>query len=120
VSDWSYYHGPFRLYFNRHNEAPCVWSLDQGTQETEVNVEAIHLSNLPYLATEYFGKHSKDYPDYDQPSAVLHGVGLVRVVDGIAYVDGGLVPAMRRLTLRENLRGLYERCRAFVIRQYAG
>ncbi|HEY1808862.1 MAG TPA: hypothetical protein VGG42_09885 [Acidobacteriaceae bacterium] len=29
----------FRAYFNRKSEAPQVWSVDEGTQESEVNVK---------------------------------------------------------------------------------
>jgi hypothetical protein len=28
----------FRVYFNRKREAPQVWSVDEGSQESEVNV----------------------------------------------------------------------------------
>lgn len=30
----------FRAYFNRRQDAPKVWSVDEGTQESEVNVTA--------------------------------------------------------------------------------
>lgn len=28
----------FRAYFNRRSDAPRVWSVDEGTQESEINV----------------------------------------------------------------------------------
>jgi hypothetical protein len=34
----------FRLYFNRHAEAPQVWSIDEGDQSSEVNVIDFYLS----------------------------------------------------------------------------
>lgn len=31
----------YRYYFNRKNEAPQVWSVDEGTQGSEINVTKI-------------------------------------------------------------------------------
>jgi hypothetical protein len=42
--------GLIRMYFNRANDAPQVWSVDQGSHATEVNVQAIHLRTLPIVS----------------------------------------------------------------------
>jgi len=34
----------FRVYFNRKNEFPQVWSIDYGTQESEINVQRVELN----------------------------------------------------------------------------
>jgi hypothetical protein len=33
----------FRVYWNRRAEKPCVWSVDDGSQDGEINVQAIKL-----------------------------------------------------------------------------
>jgi hypothetical protein len=86
------YYGTFRVYFNRHNEFPKVWSIDCGTQETETPVEAVYFVNLPTLSTEYLRQNLAGEADKFVPSAVLTGRGLVRVEADCAYVDGGMVP----------------------------
>lgn len=90
------YVGPFRVYFNRHNEFPKVWSVDCGTQETETPVEAVYFVNLPTLNTEYI-RHGKPFVEGDKfvASAIVTGRGLVRVEGDCAFVDGGLVPGLR-------------------------
>jgi hypothetical protein len=43
----------FRTYFNRHSDAPNVWSVDMGTQETEINVANVIKKDVPIAFTNY-------------------------------------------------------------------
>jgi hypothetical protein len=36
----------YRVYFNRWADAPLVWSVDHGTQATEINVREVHFANV--------------------------------------------------------------------------
>jgi hypothetical protein len=36
----------YRVYFNRWADAPLVWSVDHGTQATEVNVREVHFDGI--------------------------------------------------------------------------
>ncbi len=54
----------YRVYFNRKAEAPQVWSIDEGTQESEVNVQWIKLIDVS-AETKYA---PTDKP-YDSPAA---------------------------------------------------
>jgi hypothetical protein len=54
----------FRAYFNRHREAPQVWSVDEGAQESEVNVMAFFADGCP-VRSRYNGMKVNE----DSPSA---------------------------------------------------
>lgn len=41
----------WRIYFNAWQEAPLLWSVDQGTQETEIKVEGVWIDGAIYLDT---------------------------------------------------------------------
>lgn len=41
----------WRIYFNAWQEAPLLWSVDQGTQETEIKVEGVRIDGAIYLDT---------------------------------------------------------------------
>ena len=36
----------YRIYFNRWNDAPLIWSVDEGTQATERIVREVRLENV--------------------------------------------------------------------------
>jgi hypothetical protein len=36
----------WRVYYNRWAEAPLIWSIDKGAQDTEFNVKEIHLHRV--------------------------------------------------------------------------
>lgn len=76
--------GLYRIYFNRLNEAPLIWSVDEGDQTTEINVMGISLhgcdvetkSNLAETDTE------------NKPKAWLEVRGNLRVIQGVAVIVG--------------------------------
>jgi hypothetical protein len=55
----------YRAYFNRKREAPQVWSLDEGTQASEVNVIGFQTEPGCTMRSRYNG----DKPNDDSPSA---------------------------------------------------
>lgn len=57
----------WRAYFNRHREAPQVWSIDEGSQETEVNVIRFECHQGCELVSHYNATPAND----DAPSAWL-------------------------------------------------
>lgn len=71
----------FRAYFNRLNEAPQVWSIDEGTQASEINVKGFVVYNCVVTARANYQK-----PNNDSPVAWIeidaHGYVLV---EGIAH-----------------------------------
>lgn len=56
----------FRAYFNRKREAPQVWSIDEGSQSSEVNVKAFFADDCA-IHSRYNGDAVND----DSPSAWL-------------------------------------------------
>jgi len=52
----------FRVYFNRKNEFPQVWSIDYGTQESEINVQRVELINCTAV-TVYKTEGVTDFND---------------------------------------------------------
>jgi hypothetical protein len=71
----------FRVYFNRKREAPQVWSFDEGTQASEVNV--IDFRVLPGCTAN--GHYNFEKPNDDSPSAWME----VHADD--YYMRGGVV-----------------------------
>lgn len=75
----------FRVYFNRKREAPQVWSIDEGSQESEVNLQAFVIGPGCTAISHYNGQP----PNEDSPSAWIevqaHGYEITR---GAAYFFG--------------------------------
>lgn len=71
----------FRVYFNRKREAPQVWSVDEGTQASEVNVTAFFISDGCTVRSHYNGEK----PNEDTPSAWMEVTAdYYYIVDGVA------------------------------------
>lgn len=43
----------YRVYFNRSEDAPQVWSLDEGSHASEINVQGIQVAGNVPLASAY-------------------------------------------------------------------
>lgn len=74
----------YRVYFNRANEAPQIWSVDEGLQLSEINV-----TKVMFLNTDV--ETNQDLPETvnrDRPKAWVEGRGVLRVEGGIAIIDG--------------------------------
>ena len=75
-----------RVYFNRHSEAPNVWSVDLGDQSSEINVQRIVKVEVPFTATIY--KPEIAGRDRYTPRAVEHVYGASLIV---RYIEGQLI-----------------------------
>lgn len=76
----------WRIYFNRHREAPQVWSIDQGDQSSEVNVQKVVCIGC-YLESEYNGTPANE----NTPSALFRvSADSLRIDNGQAiFYTGG-------------------------------
>jgi hypothetical protein len=72
----------YRAYFNRKREAPQVWSIDEGEQTSEINVQGFRL--LPGCTARSVFNNTK--PNEDSPSAwiEIHADGYY-IRDGEVY-----------------------------------
>lgn len=70
----------YRVYFNRAEDAPQVWSIDEGDTSTEINV----LGVVTYVQGRSGYDLSKAYPE---PKAWIEYEGKLRVQVGIAYIE---------------------------------
>lgn len=73
----------FRAYYNRSTDYPFVWSIDEGTQDTEVLVMAIII--LPPCVTTTHCLNEK--PNPDSPVCWLEISGTLEIVNDIAYFN---------------------------------
>lgn len=72
----------FRTYFNRHREFPQVWSIDEGTQESEVNV----IGFICHQGCEIESRYNGTKPNEDSPSAWIEiRANYMYLVGGIAH-----------------------------------
>ena len=69
------------MYFNRANDFPQVWSVDQGSHASEVNVQTIHLRTLPVVS-----RYNPD-AEYPEPKAWFEVHGTLRIDCGAAWVE---------------------------------
>lgn len=74
----------FRVYFNRLNEAPQVWSVDEGTQASEINVTAVQIVDC-YAETKV---DLDETVNRDRPKAWLEVHGHLRMESGVAVITG--------------------------------
>lgn len=77
-----HYRGPFRVYFNRKEEAPRIVSIDNGSHAWEIVCKSVTIAALSLKSTF---DPTKEYPN---PAFTLEGVGMVRVdMNGNATID---------------------------------
>lgn len=74
----------FRVYFNRWNEAPQVWSIDEGDQASEINVRAVSMHHC-----DMESKTNPAETDIEnKPKAWFEVRGNLRVIQGVAVITG--------------------------------
>lgn len=74
----------YRLYFNRLNEAPQVWSIDEGQQTSEINVSSVSLVNCNAIT-----RCDLDETDTaNKPKAWVEVIGTLEIVGGVAVITG--------------------------------
>lgn len=69
------------MYFNRSSDFPQVWSVDQGSHASEINVQFIKLSVLPIVS----GYNPN--AEYPEPKAWFEVDGTLRIEGGTAIVE---------------------------------
>lgn len=74
----------YRVYFNRLNEAPQVWSVDEGTQASEINVSTVSLVRCNAVTRADLD----ETVNRDRPKVWFEVVGELQVVDGVAVITG--------------------------------
>ena len=81
VSGVLHYIGPYRVYFNRKEEAPRVVSIDNGTHAWEIVCKSVKLIDQDLRSTYSSGA------EYPSPAFTLDGVGEITVdANGIATI----------------------------------
>jgi hypothetical protein len=75
----------YRVYFNRLNEAPQVWSIDEGTQASEINVHAVVLKNCAEVSTWV---NPDETVNHDRPKAWMAVEGVLTIENGVAVIRG--------------------------------
>jgi hypothetical protein len=73
----------YRIYYNRSEDWPYVWSLDEGTSETEQTVMAVIILPPCVTSTHYTGKTRNP----DEPVAWLEIAGNLEIKDDVAFFD---------------------------------
>jgi hypothetical protein len=73
----------YRAYYNKTEEYPFCWSIDNGTQQTEVNVMAVIILP-PCVATTHC---LDERPNDDSPVAWLEVSGELEIKNDIAYIS---------------------------------
>lgn len=75
-------HMNYRVYFNRHNEFPTIWSVDEGGQDSEINVKGFRLHKVNAVSVY----DASIGPNPDVPCAWIEiEYALMDVKDGIAH-----------------------------------
>jgi hypothetical protein len=70
----------YRIYFNRHNDAPHVWSIDDGDQANEQNVTEV-ICHTP-IRSCYTGQQANP----DTPVAWFETIGELYIVNDVAHI----------------------------------
>jgi hypothetical protein len=69
----------YRVYFNRAEDAPQVWSIDEGSHSSEINVQAV----VAFTTADSNYNLSAVYPE---PKAWFEYEGTLEIKSGIAYI----------------------------------
>jgi len=75
----------YRVYFNRKSEFPQVWSIDEGTQESEINVSNVEVY-VPIIARNLTQEEMNSVDRNVTPIAWFECKGRLKVVNGVAYI----------------------------------
>lgn len=68
-----HYRGPFRVYFNRKEEAPRLISIDNGSHAWEIVCKTVSIDGLKLKST------LKPDAAYPEPAFTLEGFGWVQI-----------------------------------------
>lgn len=74
----------YRIYFNRLNEAPQVWSVDEGDQSSEINVSEVRLIGVSAQSEV----NLDETVNHDRPRCWFAVTGKLSVIGGVAHIYG--------------------------------
>jgi hypothetical protein len=75
----------YRVYFNRKSEYPQVWAVDEGSQESEINVSSVEIY-VPVISRCLSQEEMNSVDHNRAPVAWFECRGALSVVNGIAYI----------------------------------
>lgn len=73
----------YRIYFNRANEAPHVWSVDEGEQGSEINVKEVRIATFSRTVV---GPPVPESDRRDRPGVWIETSGRLVVEKGVATI----------------------------------
>jgi len=78
----------WRIYFNKKEDYPCIWSVDQGSARTEIRVQWFSVAGLPVSAGHRFGPQPPNNHEFgeNEPTAWIEVNNC-----GACFQDGGVV-----------------------------
>lgn len=78
----------FRIYFNKKEDYPCIWSVDEGTSESEIRVQGVVISDGLFVFTQHTDglKPPAGLDPKNEPSAWVEVHGVLTVENGVALI----------------------------------
>lgn len=73
----------YRIYYNREKDWPQVWSVDEGSQATEINVIGVEFDGVQ-VTSQHLPAPLADTPR-ESPFAWFEVTAHLEVVGGVAY-----------------------------------
>lgn len=73
----------YRAYFNRLSEYPFCWSIDEGTQDTEISVMAVIILPPCVVTTHCLDER----PNSESPVAWIEVSGELEITNDVAYLS---------------------------------
>lgn len=79
-------HKAYRIYFNRKEDYPCIWSVDEGTAESEIRVRGVVIMDgLSSYTSSTIGLRPPAGSDLkNEPSAWIEVHGFLMIGNGVA------------------------------------
>jgi hypothetical protein len=72
----------YRVYFNKIEEAPQIWSVDEGTTASEINVRGVDIRITQGAAITYQNLAAEP----PEPKAWIEVEGLLTIANGFALI----------------------------------
>lgn len=86
----------YRVYFNRWKEFPLIWSVDNGTQETEQNVAEVIFDGVEGRTASGPGDNE------NSPTVWIEATGTLSVSGAVATIRRALQPRARNRSAHLN------------------
>lgn len=78
----------YRLYFNRKEDYPCIWSVDEGSAASEIRVQGIIITDglLAYTGNTEGLRPPAGADLKNEPSAWIEVHGVLTIEGGVATI----------------------------------